>query len=100
MPVRSPRFLFALVLGIPTALAVQADTPADPSVARMRADLTFLASDACEGRGPGTAGVDKAADYIATAFKAAGLRGAMPDGDYFQPFTVRGSPALVPGAAV
>ncbi|HEY1380570.1 MAG TPA: M28 family peptidase [Gemmataceae bacterium] len=100
MPVRLPRPLFALVLLIPIALTVRADTADDPSVARMRADLTFLASDACEGRGPGTAGIDKAADYIAAAFKAAGLRGAMPDGDFFQPFTVRGNPALVPGAAV
>src|SRR5262249_23206897 len=100
MPARSSRFLLALTLVIAPAFAVRGDTADDPSVARMGAALTFLTSAACEGRGPGTAGIDKAADYIAAAFKAAGLRGAMPDGDFFQPFTVRGNPALVPGTAV
>src|SRR5262249_8474200 len=72
-------------------------TPAldrESAVARLRADVTFLASDACEGRGPGTAGIDKAADYIAAAFKAAGLKGGMPDGSYFQPFVIKGNPEL------
>src|SRR2546423_14704941 len=82
------------------ALAARADQAPDPAVARMRADLPFLASDAGEGRGPGTAGIDKAADYVAAAFKAAGLKPAMPDGEYVQPFFVRGSPALGPGAGV
>ncbi|HEX4591894.1 MAG TPA: M28 family peptidase [Gemmataceae bacterium] len=82
------------------ALLVRADAPPKSSLARMRADLTFLASDACEGRGPGTAGIDKAADYITAAFRAAGLKGAMPDGSFFQPFTVRGNPTLAPGAGV
>src|SRR5947209_15296659 len=82
------------------ALVVRADTTPKPAVARMRADLTFLASDVCEGRGPGTQGIDKAADYIAAAFRTAGLHGATPDGSFFQPFTVRGSPVLGPGATV
>jgi hypothetical protein len=64
------------------------------AVTRLRSDLTFLASDECEGRGPGTAGIDRAADYIAAAFKQAGLKGAMPDGSYFQPFTIKGDPEL------
>jgi hypothetical protein len=81
-------------------LVVRADTTQKPVATRMRADLTFLASDACEGRGPGTLGIDKAADYIAAAFRVAGLHGAMPDGSFFQPFTVRGSPTLEPGAEV
>src|SRR5205823_3133238 len=100
-PVRFSRPVFALALvGSVATLAVRADTADDPSVARMRADLTFLASDECEGRGPGTAGIDKAADYIAAAFRAAGLEGAMPGGGFFQPFTVRGAPTLGPGAGV
>jgi hypothetical protein len=63
-------------------------------IARLQSDLTFLASDACEGRGPGTAGIDKAADYIAAAFKAAGLKGGMPNGSYFQPFVIKGNPEI------
>jgi hypothetical protein len=89
--------VFALVF---VAVPVRADKPADPVITRMRADLTFLASDACEGRGPGTDGIDKAADYIAAAFRTAGLKGAMPGDGYFQPFLVRGNPTLGPGARV
>jgi hypothetical protein len=90
-------FVAALLLG---CSFVRGDTTPKPVAARMRADLTFLASDACEGRGPGTAGIDKAADYIAAALRTAGLHGAMPDGSFFQPFIVRGSPSLEPGAEV
>jgi Zn-dependent M28 family amino/carboxypeptidase len=82
------------------AVSARGDTPADPVVARMRADLTFLASDACEGRGPGTEGIDKAAAYIAAAFEAAGLKGAISGGGYYQPFLVRGNPTLDSGARV
>jgi hypothetical protein len=48
------------------------------------ADLTFLADDECEGRGITTKGIDKAADYIAEAFKKAGLKPAGRAEDYFQ----------------
>src|SRR3954470_8970215 len=94
MPARFSWLLLALAFILPTA--IHADE--DAAVKRMRADLTFLSSDACEGRGPGTAGIDKAADYIAAAFKEAGLKPGMPEASYFQPFLVRGNPAL--GTAV
>ena len=60
----------------------------DPVLERMRKDVFFLASPECEGRGIDTKGIEKAADYVADAFKAAGLKPAMKDGSYFQPFTV------------
>jgi hypothetical protein len=60
----------------------------EASEARLRRDITFLASDECEGRGPGTKGIDKAADYIANEFKKAGLKPGGPRGSYFQPFTI------------
>src|SRR5438128_532782 len=82
---------FALVVLVFPILA--GDAP-NPSVERMRTDLTFLASAECEGRGPGTAGIDKAADYIAEEFRKAGLKGAMPDGSFFQPFTIKGAARL------
>src|SRR4051794_9200233 len=66
----------------------------------MRKDITYLASPECEGRGPFTAGINKAADYVAAAFKEAGLKGAMPDGSYFQPFTMRGPARLSKDNAV
>lgn len=61
-----------------------------PSESRLKADVTYLADDLREGRGPGTKGIDAAADYIATVFKEAGLKPAPGADGYFQPFTIRG----------
>jgi hypothetical protein len=58
---------------------------------RLRRDVTYLASAECEGRGVQTKGINLAADYIARAFKDAGLKPAVPSGDYFQPFTMTGN---------
>ncbi len=60
----------------------------EASEARMRRDIFFLASDECEGRGPGTKGIDRAAYYIANEFKKAGLKPGGRNGSYFQPFTI------------
>lgn len=87
--IRPAAMAFALVF---SALAF-AEKP-EASVERLKKDLTFLASAECEGRGPGTAGIDKAADYIADAFRQAGFKGAMADGSFFQPFSIRGTTTL------
>ena len=81
-----------LVLGL--ALVAAVSTPASEKNAeaartaedRLKRDVTYLASDELEGRGPGTKGIEKAADYIAGEFKKAGLKPAGLDGTYFQPF--------------
>jgi hypothetical protein len=65
-------------------------TAQDPTDARMRQDITFLASDQCEGRGVATRGINLAADYIANEFKKAGLQPGGTDHSYFQPFTMAG----------
>src|SRR4051794_19592845 len=57
---------------------------------RLRRDVTFLASDECEGRGPTTQGLNKAAEYIAGEFKKAGLKPGFM-GSYFQPFKIPGA---------
>jgi peptidase M28-like protein len=49
----------------------------------MRGHLSFLASDALEGRGTPSRGLDIAAEYIASQFRAAGLEPLGDDG-YFQ----------------
>jgi hypothetical protein len=54
------------------------------SIERMRSDIAFLADDAMAGRGLGTPQLDRAADYIARQFKAAGLQPGGDDGGYFQ----------------
>ena len=60
---------------------------ADPAISadRMKADVTFLAGDRLEGRGPGTRGEELTTDFIATAFKKAGLVPAGTRGTYLQP---------------
>ncbi|HWP38860.1 MAG TPA: M28 family peptidase [Gemmatimonadales bacterium] len=93
------RTLLAALLVVSTQPA-RAQQPRD----RIAADLAYLAADAREGRGVGTAGLDSAARYIAAAFAAAGLRPAGTDG-FFQPFMIDPSaPAAahagVGGAAV
>jgi hypothetical protein len=47
--------------------------PAGPDSASVRRDVVYLASDALEGRGTGTAGNDSAAAYVARRFAALGL---------------------------
>ena len=61
------------------------------AAARMHEDVGYLASDLRDGRGPGTRGIEEAADYIGLNFKAAGLRPAPGADGYFQPFTIGGS---------
>ena len=55
---------------------------------RILGDVEYLADDKLEGRGPGTHGIDLAADYIAQQFKQAGLATESFEGTPFQPFTI------------
>lgn len=54
---------------------------------RVSADIGYLAADAREGRGVGTAGLDAAAEYIAREFARIGLSQPWNHG-YFQAFTI------------
>jgi Zn-dependent M28 family amino/carboxypeptidase len=82
-------FLLGGLLVIGAAPAREFD--ASPAVQeRLRRDVTFLASDACEGRGVATQGINRAADYVAAEFQKAGLKPGGPNGSYFQPFTIPG----------
>jgi len=81
------RFLVPAVLVLAFAPVLHADEVID----RIKKDVFYLASDECEGRGLKTDGINKAADYVAAGFKAAGLKPAMADGSYFQPFTIKES---------
>ena len=51
--------------------------------------IEYLASDELGGRGLGTLGMEKAADYIVTQFTEAGLAPAGDDGQYRQLFPCR-----------
>src|SRR6185295_3232121 len=54
---------------------------ATPDTAAMMRDVRYLASDALEGRGTGTAGNDSAAAYIARRFAGLGLSPAFAAGE-------------------
>jgi len=81
------KLLFALpVLLSLVAGSVRSAENAAESEARLRENVTYLASDVLEGRGVGTAGLDKAAEFIARQFGELGLRTDLYDGTPFQSF--------------
>lgn len=51
---------------------------------RMLKTVNYLASDELAGRAPGSAGINKAIDFIIEKFKSAGLLPGADDGSYFQ----------------
>src|SRR5262245_12593960 len=67
------RWIGWFVVGV-LAVVATAWAAEDPAEARIRKDVTFLASDECEGRGVATQGIHKAADHVAAEFKKAGLK--------------------------
>jgi hypothetical protein len=79
----------ALSLALAAAAAFAQTAPTAAQIARrltandLKADVSFLASDALEGRGTPSRGLDIAAEYIAAQFRRAGLEPAGDDG-YFQ----------------
>ena len=58
--------------------------------AGMMATIRYLSDEKRQGRGLGSEGLHQAADYIADAFKSAGLEPAGDDGSYFQVFSAQG----------
>ncbi|WP_304186291.1 M28 family peptidase [Phenylobacterium aquaticum] len=77
---------------LPLALALFAQAAALPAIAqtkiadpaRMDAVIKTLASDAFEGRSPGSAGETRTVDYLLAQFKAAGLQPAGDKGSFVQ----------------
>jgi hypothetical protein len=61
-----------------------AATAPDISAARILARTGILASDAFEGRAPGTAGEAKTVAYLVAEFQKLGLAPGNPDGTYLQ----------------
>ncbi len=85
---RNLRALLALSVLVFGLSSLRAAENAAAVEARLSADVKFLASEPCEGRGVTTKGINLAADHIAQEFKKAGLKPAGADGTYFQPFTM------------
>src|SRR5205085_1411223 len=72
------RTVIQLLLVLVCAASARAQTAStqsdEPSAERLRAVVTYLASDKLEGRRTGTPGAEAAAQYIADEFKRIGLR--------------------------
>lgn len=90
------RIVGTLLLGIvvASATATGAERETAAVLARMKADIFYLAGDECNGRGVGTPGIDKAAEFVATRFREAGLQPITADGSYYQPFSIFGGAQL------
>ncbi len=74
---------------------------------RFRDDVSWLADDAREGRGIGTAGLQEASRWLAERFREAGLSPAGEDGGWFESFDVpvavearSGTAVAIDGAAL
>ncbi|MFM8952052.1 MAG: hypothetical protein ACKOOF_03185, partial [Planctomycetaceae bacterium] len=65
---------------------------------RLREAVTWLASADREGRGPGTAGIDAAADWVARQFATLGLDTTVIGDEPFQPFAMTLEATLGPAA--
>lgn len=89
------RYRFSLVF-VTTAVcvAITAASAAlvgpDPAITapEIVAHVRYLASQELQGRGSGSSGCQKAAEYLASNFRAAGLKPAGVVGTYFQKFEV------------
>ena len=75
---------FVALLLAPAGAAAQADPQMDADGARWWRHVQAIANDGMEGRGTGTPGYDRAAEYVIGQFRALGLKPMGVDG-YKQP---------------
>jgi Zn-dependent M28 family amino/carboxypeptidase len=93
--IRASLLLAALGASCTSTPQPRPPAPASPpfDVARLRADIRFLASDLLEGRRAGTRGYDIAAEYVASRLATLGIAPGAAGGDgggsYFQPVRLR-----------
>ena len=82
------------------SLAAQQRAPQNDSIRQddLRADLFFLAGDSLRGRLTDTEENRAAADFIRSRFERMGLKGAGPNGSFFQTYNLMtatsGDPAM------
>jgi Zn-dependent M28 family amino/carboxypeptidase len=87
---------------LPTVLSAQSGRPADlaraetsisaPAILR---DISTLASDAFEGRAPGTRGEDSSVAFLQREFRRMGLKPGNPQGGYIQMVPLVGTTSTV-----
>jgi hypothetical protein len=93
------RRLIAVAAAVAAGGVAVADEPADAGRReRLRRAVEWLAAPEREGRGPGTPGIDAAADWVAEQFAAVGVRPPGAEPAAFQPFTMTLDAQLGPAA--
>src|SRR6476469_5547686 len=82
--------LIAVGLAAAVSLAAQQRAPQNDSIRQddLRADLFFLAGDSLRGRLTDTEENRAAADFIRSRFERMGLKGAGPNGSFFQAYNL------------
>lgn len=75
-----------IILGVAGPARGQAEAPALDAIRgdELLRDIKELASDAFEGRGPGTAGEEKTVEFLTRRFRDLGLKPGNPNGTYVQ----------------
>ena len=84
-----------LLLSVPT-LAVWADDSIEARQARLAESVKYLSSDDLQGRGLDTAGIQQAAEFVATEFSNLGLDTELVEGGPYQRFDVTTAAELGP----
>jgi len=82
-PRTMPRYFYATLL-LSVAITAQSPQKPDAATAAWWAQTVALSNDSMEGRDTGTEAYERAANYVAAQFKAAGLKPAGDSGTYFQ----------------
>jgi len=77
---------FVLIVGVLLVGASAAALAPEIQPDQLLAHIKFLSSDDMKGRGDGSPELERAAEYIATQFRNAGLLPAGDSGSWFQPF--------------
>jgi len=72
------------------AVSQQRHAPSPIEENALRAHIKFLSDDRLEGRGTGARGGEIAAQYLASQLEAMGLKGAGPNGSFFQQVSLVG----------
>jgi hypothetical protein len=85
--------LAAVGLLVVAATLVRGEKEIEPDA--LLGHIKFLAADDLKGRGNGSEGLERAADYIAEQFKSAGLQPGV-SGNWFQPFELNAGLSIGP----
>ena len=109
MPTRLPTYvLLSAALATLASTGIAAQTARSKDVARASAtisappilrDIRVLASDAFEGRSPGTRGEDSSVAFLQREFRRIGLKPGNPDGSYIQDVPLVGTTSVVDARA-